>query len=102
MSKNIWLRLYSIDEWDRGWDDRRLPRSEWKKPDATGDDHEKLVKLVMKCLIYKVSINVGTKAQFIKMNDWCEENFQRRYCLFDNQIYCQNEQDAFAFKMRWL
>ena len=99
MSKNIWFSLYSIDEWPS---DSRLPRSKWKNPDVTEYDHDRLVRIVNKCLPHQVLLNVSTKARFIKMNNWCEENFERRFCLWDNRIHCQSEQDAFAFKMRWI
>ena len=52
MSKNIWLSLYSIDEWPG---DSRLPRSKWKNPDVTEYDHDRLVRIVNKCLPHRVS-----------------------------------------------
>ncbi len=92
--KNLWLRLYEYTDVGGGVGHRIHPR------------HTKLSDICRKWLTYSVRYdykNHSNKSkEYKEISEWCNENFSSKFCLWDDLIYCQHEEDAMAFKLRWL
>ena len=41
-------------------------------------------------------------ADILIYEKWCDENFIDNYILWNDSIYLKSEEDAMAFKLRWL
>ncbi len=90
MSKNIWFRLYTIDQWDDSVSTSEVPK------------HNQLHAMSKRFLPHGIPIyNDLSKSKWIEINDWCEMNFYNRYCLWGDSISCRYKEDAMAFKLRW-
>ena len=39
---------------------------------------------------------------YYEAEQWCCENFTEDFVLYRNTLYCKNEVDVMAFKLRWM
>ena len=87
-TKNIWLRHYRIKDWNGR---------------ESSDRHDRLISTNKRFLLHRVNIpfKIIEISHYLEISDWCDSNFKQRFCLWDHHVNCLNEEDAFAFKMRW-
>ena len=91
MTKNIWLDFYLAYIGGEGPDDSLM--------------HEALVKEARNMsytIIFDDIYDIFETQEYLVVSNWCDQFFVDQFCLWAGEIHCKNEQDAFAFKMRWL
>jgi hypothetical protein len=45
---------------------------------------------------------IGDGLNMTEIEEWCEEHFDEKFLVTPWDLLCDSEEDAFAFKMRWL
>lgn len=91
-TKNLWFKAMNINDW---LDEKNFP-SDIKE--------NQLRNIISRFMTYCIEFDkvVDDRETFIEMYQWCEDNFYDRYCFWIDQIDCRTEEDAIAFKLRWL
>lgn len=53
-------------------------------------------------MICSIRMSVIPSGQLNEQNKWCQNNLENDYILFSDAVYTKTEEEAIAFKLRWL
>ena len=89
--RNLCLKLCTLDEWMSG------------EPVGSGLKITQLNRMADKYLVHRFLFeNDLSDSMWLERMEWVEVNFTGRYALWNHEICCRNEEDAMAFKLRWM
>ena len=53
-------------------------------------------------MVCPIRMSIILSGRVDEQNKWCQNNLENDYILFSDAIYTKTEEEAMAFKLRWI